>query len=85
MTALRKLNLRDNALSGSIPDELGELAALRELVLNGNALSGSIPAMRWGQLGELRYLWLNTNALSGSIPAELGSLTQPHSARPPQQ
>jgi Leucine-rich repeat (LRR) protein len=73
LSALVKLNLRDNRLTGVIPAELGQLGALVELVLDNNQLSGSIPA-ELGQLGALTDLFLDNNQLSGSIPAELGQL-----------
>ena len=69
-----QLNLSDNALTGEIPAELGDLANLQQLWLYGNELSGEIPAAL-GDLASLNALYLNGNELSGEIPAELGSLT----------
>ena len=67
------LELRYNALSGSIPQELGSLSSLRRLHLGGNALSGEIPP-ELGSLATLERLDLNGNALSGEIPPEFGDL-----------
>ena len=67
------LLLSDNALTGPIPAELGNLENLDNLGLGFNALTGRIP----GELGALAGLWqlhLAGNALSGPIPAELGNL-----------
>ena len=69
-----ELDLFSNALSGSIPTEIGSLTSLEYLFLSNNALSGSIPA-QIGSLTSLQQLYLDFNALSGSIPTEIGSLT----------
>ena len=67
------LSLGGNALSGSIPPELGGLSNLTALDLSRNALTGPVPS-ELGSLSNLRDLYLHRNALSGSIPAELGGL-----------
>ena len=61
-------------VNGTIPPELGELAALTVLDLRNNHLSGRIPP-ELGALTELTVLDLRNNYLSGSIPPELGALT----------
>jgi hypothetical protein len=68
-----EIDLADTFLSGSIPQELGQLASLQTLQLEENQLSGSI-RKELGQLASLRWLRLNNNQLSGSIPQELGQL-----------
>ena len=65
------LSLRDNGLSGQIPD-LSALTNLKELWLDYNQLSGSIPDL--SALTNLRKLYLSDNQLSGSIP-DLSALT----------
>ncbi len=65
--------LRENALSGPIPPELGDLTHLEYLRLSDNGLSGSIPP-EFGGLSGLTYLALDGNALSGRLPPELGDL-----------
>ena len=72
LSKLRSLNLRNNSLSGTIPD-LGSLDSLTHLRLHRNALSGSIPASLGG-LEKLQELYLHGNALTGMIPAELDAL-----------
>lgn len=70
------LDLDFNALSGSIPIEIGLMTQLTLLSLHGrNHLLGSIPS-QIGSLAQLRLLSLNSNQLAGSIPPELGMLTQ---------
>ena len=65
--------LRENALSGPIPPELGELEHLEHLRLSDNGLSGSIPS-ELGGLSSVTHLALDGNALTGAIPPELGGL-----------
>ena len=73
-----RISLAGNNLTGSLPDEMGNLAALWYVYLNQNNISGSIPASL-ADLPNLRYLSLQTNELSGSIPeflAEIDSLRE---------
>eukprot|EP00752_Nemacystus_decipiens_P012508 g11078.t2 len=69
-----ELSLDQNNLQGTIPPEIGQLAAVTHLRLSENKLSGSIPPAL-GHLTVLTHLWLNGNHLSGQIPEELGCLT----------
>ena len=71
---LGTLLLGGNLLTGTIPVELGSLAALGQLDLSENQLSGEIPT-ELGSLTNLLALRLNNNGLSGEIPAGLGKLT----------
>ena len=68
-----ELRLKNNRLSGSLPQELGNLARLRRLELPGNNLVGSIPDAL-GHLSMRFHFDLRWNSLSGEIPSELGSL-----------
>ena len=68
------LELGNNNLVGTLPDELGDLTSLHTLQLWGNGLSGPIPDL--SGLTELTTLSLSSNQLTGSIPASLGSLTK---------
>ena len=74
-TAVIRLELFNNRLSGTIPKELGQLTQLQRLYLWGNQLSGTIPK-ELGQLTQLQVLYLDNNQLSGTIPPELGQLTE---------
>ena len=71
---VQRLSLSFNGLSGTIPEELGNLTNLRWLNLWNNDLSGTIPA-ELGNLTNLQSLNLLGNDLNGPIPAELGNLT----------
>jgi len=66
-----RLSLRDNGLSGQIPD-LSGLANLTSLHLGANELSGSIPDL--SALVNLDFLVLGGNELSGPFP-DLSALT----------
>ena len=68
-----RVSLYFNALSGTIPAELGSLDRLQYLYLADNTLTGAIPA-ELGDLANLQELYLHTNALSGAIPVALGNL-----------
>ncbi len=70
------LYLAENGLSGSIPPEIGNLAApgvLTLLSLHGNDLGGPIPA-EIGNLVSLMRLDLRNNRLTGPIPLEMANL-----------
>ena len=68
-----RITLRDNALEGEIPAEIGDLADLRSLRLDHNQLSGPIPTTV-GSLEHLAALWLNDNQLTGTLPTEFAEL-----------
>ena len=67
--------LYNNALTGTLPTDLGNLSKLEGLYLNGNSLSGAIPS-ELGALSILKILWLHGNAFAGPIPPELGALSR---------
>ncbi len=63
-----------NGLTGSLPDEIGDLTALVEFNLSSNALNGTIPTTIGGMVA-LEVLNLSFNPISGNIPVDIGSLT----------
>ena len=70
---VRRLSLRDNALRGTIPEQIGELTSLAIFSIQNNALSGTIPA-QIGELTSLTDLYLHNNALGGTIPTQIQDL-----------
>jgi hypothetical protein len=64
------LDLAENNLVGTIPQEIGNLRKLQALNLERNRLSGGIPTTL-GQLGDLEWLTLFGNQLSGLVPEAL--------------
>ncbi|NLR10538.1 MULTISPECIES: hypothetical protein [Lactobacillaceae] len=74
---LENLYLKNNQLTGTIPDSYGDLPDLIDFQLDHNQLSGTLPAAL-GQAKNLSAIYLNNNHLSGTIPtnwSDLQSLT----------
>ena len=70
------LYLNDNALSGPVPPELGNLPAVVELHLSNNNHSGSVHP-NLGRMSSLRELSLTDNVgMSGPLPTALTALSQ---------
>jgi Leucine-rich repeat (LRR) protein len=68
------IDLANNNLSGSLPQEIGDINALWHLLLSGNNLSGTIPA-ELSNSSNLSELDLHSNQLSGTIPTEFTALS----------
>lgn len=67
ITFLNRLSLRNNVISGSLPN-LTNLVSLENVLLSENRFTGNIPVQYIG-LGRLRELELQENYLVGQIPA----------------
>jgi len=71
---LKHLELWGTPLSGSIPEEMGELTHLEVLLLNSNPnLTGPIPPSI-GNLTNLKWIRLSDCNLTGNIPEEITRL-----------
>ena len=70
-----RLYLYNNALSGPIPAQIGNLTNLTNLNLVSNSLTGEIPT-QIGNLTNLTKLDLAFNSLTGEIPTQIGNLTE---------
>ncbi|KAK9664775.1 hypothetical protein RND81_14G067300 [Saponaria officinalis] len=68
---LQKLVISASNLTGSIPDDIGDVYTLVSVDLSANSLSGSIPKTL-GNLKNLQDLVLNSNQFTGKIPNEIG-------------
>ncbi|MEM9992343.1 MAG: leucine-rich repeat domain-containing protein, partial [Bacteroidota bacterium] len=68
-------SLRNNQLSGSIPNGLISAQRLNTLDLSHNQLTGNIP-YALGSLPELHTLELNDNQLTGSVPPSLANYSK---------
>ena len=77
---LRELYLGQNALTGRIPDSIGDLIKLEIFIANGNSLSSSIPASI-SKATLLNILDLSHNKLTGEIPREFSDLVVLHELR----
>ena len=60
-------------LSGSLPENIGDLDSLEALWINGSNLSGEIPESI-GDLENIELLYLSDNKLTGTIPESICNL-----------
>lgn len=71
---IHRLNLFENALTGSLSTKMGQWSNITELWLDDNMFSGMVPS-ELGLLAKLVGLGLDSNPyLTGSLPNEIGSL-----------
>lgn len=73
--SLEVLSLVANKISGTIPQDIGNLTNLKLLYMDKNLLTGNLP----DSLGNLPYLFvlsLSQNKLSGQIPRSVGNLSR---------
>jgi Leucine-rich repeat (LRR) protein len=75
LTQLSSLWLDSNAISGTIPTEIGYLTSMTSFSLSNAQLTGTIPT-EFGLLLNLQRLWLSNNQLSGKIPTSLEQLVK---------
>ncbi|CAH2053438.1 unnamed protein product [Thlaspi arvense] len=75
LTQLRTLSLRLNALTGTLPLDLGSCSDLRRLYLQGNRFSGEIPEVLFS-LSNLVRLDLSDNGFTGEISSGFKNLTR---------
>ena len=68
------INLFNNALSGTIPSELGHITGLTGLSFRINTISGTVPS-ELGRLTALKGIGLYNNRLSGTLPTQLALLS----------
>ncbi|KAL6907987.1 hypothetical protein ACP4OV_002157 [Aristida adscensionis] len=73
--SIQILNLGFNDISGSIPDDIGNLINLQTLSLGGNYFTGSLPSSLCS-LKNLVRLYLTRNGISGTIPLAIGNLSE---------
>jgi len=70
--SLTRLDLSNNQLVGTIPEELYSLTNLKKLYLFRNSLEGTI-SKKIGDLDSITHFHLSHNNLEGTIPQELKS------------
>jgi hypothetical protein len=75
MVDIQRIDLSNNGLVGTLPDELRllRMSNIQFLQFEENALSGPIPTSL-GDLSGLEMLSLSSNSLTGTIPPSLGNL-----------
>ncbi|KAL9188256.1 hypothetical protein ACHAXT_006634 [Thalassiosira profunda] len=74
-TRLREIYLGQNALTGGIPDSIGNLDKLETFSASANELNGMISSSL-SKATSLQILELSHNKLSGELPSELSGLWQ---------
>ncbi|XP_030938745.1 receptor kinase-like protein Xa21 [Quercus lobata] len=73
-SSLRKINLSQNQLKGTLPNVLGNLSTqLTYFSIHKNLIFGEIPK-GMGNLVNLTALFMSKNKLSGTIPDDFGNL-----------
>lgn len=72
LVGLRKLNVHDNVITGTIPASLATITTLRGVALFNNRLTGPLPT-GFGKLPLLQAFDVANNDLSGAVPAEIAS------------
>ena len=70
------IDLDNNFLTGSLPDEMYNMKNLRRLRVANNDISGTLSTLI-GQLDSLTHLDLSSNGVNGTIPKEIDNLTAP--------
>eukprot|EP00873_Tetraselmis_striata_P018956 jgi/Tetstr1/439220/TSEL_027662.t1 len=72
---IRKLDLRDMEVAGTLPRNFSRLERMSDLYLDNNHLTGAIPRewTRMGLLADDLDLRVADNSLTGQLPPELGA------------
>jgi len=68
-----ELDLRENGLTGTLPDAVGDMSDMTVLYMHYNDISGQIPA-NIGNLTNLEIIDLGDNNLEGEIPDEMSNM-----------
>jgi hypothetical protein len=68
---LEEIDLSTNAISGTVPEQLGELMKLRYIYMIGNQFTGNVPDLCTRPLPTIVKIYFDNNRLSGPIPNDL--------------
>mmetsp|Transcript_16007 Transcript_16007/g.33841 ORF Transcript_16007/g.33841 Transcript_16007/m.33841 type:complete len:596 (+) Transcript_16007:147-1934(+) len=69
------IDLPENNIAGSLPQEIMALPYMRRLALWSNAVGGSLPT-QLGRLTRLTGLHMDDNMLEGNIPRQIGQMSE---------
>lgn len=72
---METLNLSNNLIWGTVPEQISQFGSLRTLDFSRNHVEGKIPETI-GSLKNLQVLNLGSNLLSGSVPSVFGNFTE---------
>lgn len=75
LTSLKKFEMENNQLQGTIMTEVGRLSKLLRLRVYNNSLSGSLPS-ELVNAKLLRYIHVEFNKITGTIPSQFGGLQE---------
>lgn len=67
------ISLDSNNLTGTLPEEIGNLNELEDLRISFNQLEGILPKSFW-YLNKLKYFECYNNKIEGEIPEEIGDM-----------
>jgi hypothetical protein len=76
MSELHFLYLHNNALTGVIPTEFGQLPDLTTVALAENFMNGTLPSELGSLTTAVVAMYFSGNKFSGTIPTELGGLLE---------
>jgi hypothetical protein len=68
------LDLKENRLSTTLADVVGDMTSLLVFDVQNNQFTGTVPSTL-GQLTDARQLNLSQNKLSGTIPSQIASMS----------
>jgi hypothetical protein len=69
------MDLRNNSLTGGLPQFMQGMASLQDLLLSNNPLGGTLARPVWERLTNLATLDLSNTGLVGTIPESMAALT----------
>ena len=69
----------DNFISGTFPQELGQLSLLQALCINGNRLTGTLPTQSWEHMPNLTVLNIGGNSGGNALTGTYCIVIRDHS------
>lgn len=73
---VENIDISDLGLTGSLPNNIGNMKFMKTFLVNGNNLTGSVPAGIGAGYLQLKTIQLHNNRFSGPIPSQIGELTE---------
>jgi hypothetical protein len=73
---VENIDISNLGLTGSLPNNIGNLKFMKTFLVNGNKLTGSIPTGIGAGYLQFKTIQLDNNQFSGPIPSQIGELTE---------